>query len=452
MARILVVDDEDRVRTILNIMLSSKGHEIKEAADGAQALSLLDKTAFDLVISDIRMDGMDGKELLTHIKQKDIGCPVIFLTAFGTLESAVDALRLGVSDYLVKPFEEKDLHIAVARALGIRKIMAENQHLRSMIAQNNKGKKRGIFVSVKIKKIREIALRVAQSDATVLLSGESGTGKEVIARLIHHSSERASARFVAMNCAAISDTLLESELFGHEKGSFTGANQRTAGKFEYAHGGTLFLDEIGELPLEAQSKFLRAIQEKAFQRVGGNQDIHVDTRLICATNQDLETMVAQKTFRQDLFYRLSVFPLKIPPLRERRDDIIPMAKHFIMQKAKIRELNGEVLTPGACRILTEYPWPGNIRELINVVERVMILKDEKLPVHSDDLGFLRNNHHHNGRENSLVELPPQGINFDALQKNIIDQALNMSAQNQSAAARLLGLSRGRFRTLLKMAE
>ena len=237
MARILVVDDEDRVRSILNIMLSSKGHEIKEAADGTQALSLLDKTAFDLVISDIRMDGMDGKELLTHIKQKDMGCPVIFLTAFGTLESAVEALRLGVSDYLVKPFEEKDLHLAVARALGVRKIMAENQRLRSMIAQNNKGRKKGIFVSVKIKKIKEIALRVAQSDATVLLSGESGTGKEVIARLIHHSSERASGRFVAMNCAAISAALLESELFGHEKGAFTGANQRTEGKFEYANAG-----------------------------------------------------------------------------------------------------------------------------------------------------------------------------------------------------------------------
>ena len=216
--------------------------------------------------------------------------------------------------------------------------------------------------------------------------------------------------------------------------------------------GTLFLDEIGELPLEAQSKFLRAIQEKAFHRVGGNQDIHVDTRLICATNQDLEAMVAQKKFRQDLFYRLSVFPLRIPPLRERRDDIIPMAKHFIMQKAKIRELNGEILTPGACRILTEYPWPGNIRELINVVERIMILKGEKLPVHSDDLAFLRTNHHQNTNEDGLIELPPQGINFDALQKNIIDQALTMSAQNQSAAARMLGLSRGRFRTLLKMVD
>ena len=449
MAKILIVDDEERIRTILKIMLTSNGYEIGEAADGKEALLVLENGYFDMVISDIRMDGMDGRELLSEIKKQDIGCPVVFITAFATLESAVEVLRLGASDYLVKPFEEKQVLLAVERTLGVGKLMAENVNLKKTIATEKK-KDLGVFVSKPMLQIKQMAERVGQSNATVLITGESGTGKEVIANLVYCSSNRNNKRFVAVNCAAISTGLVESELFGHEKGSFTSANQKKEGKFEYADGGTLFLDEIGDLPLEAQAKLLRTIQEKRFQRVGGNIEIPVDIRLICATNQDLERLVSEKKFRSDLYYRLAVFPINLLPLRERKQDIIPLANYFIRKYANLHELNGDFLTPGATRLLKEFSWPGNARELANTIERALILKSGALPITSDDLFFLCISGNSKPSVEGLFKLPPGGINFDDIESEIIKQAMEMTANNQSAAARLLGLTRARFRTFLKL--
>lgn len=451
MARLLIVDDEKGMRSILKIMLSSKGHEIGEASDGDQALSKLEAEAFDLVITDIKMDKMDGMRLLSVIKERDMGCPVVFITAYGTLESAVEALRLGAADYLVKPFEEKQVHLAVERALGVRKIMAENIRLKKALSRESDDET-GVFVSEAMKKVQNDALKVAPSMSTVLITGESGTGKEVVARLLHRASSVKQGRFVPINCAAISPALVESELFGHEQGAFTGAHKRKEGKFEFADGGTLFLDEVGDLPLDTQAKLLRAIQEKSIQRVGGNRDIPVHTRLICATNQDLKHLVEQGKFREDLYYRIAVFPIFVPPLRERKKAIIHLAHHFIKRVAGIRQGVNELLTAGAARMLMDYQWPGNVRELANAIERAVILKSGNLPITSDDLGFLRRESVPHGAEGAMFKLPANGISFDGLQRSVILQAMQMTAGNQSAAARLLGLTRARLRTLLKLLE
>ncbi|MBF0242141.1 MAG: sigma-54-dependent Fis family transcriptional regulator [Desulfamplus sp.] len=451
MANILIVDDEERIRLILKIMLTSQGHLIEEAADGQEAFERLENGFFDLVISDIRMDRLDGRGLLKKIKESDIACPVIFITAFASTESVVEALHLGAVDYLIKPFDEKDVQVAVERALGVGKILNENRRLKHAV--KNGVDDAPVFFSSAMKDIETMAIQVAQSDATVLITGESGTGKEVIAKLIHNTSTRVSQRFVAVNCAAITETLVEAELFGHEKGAFTGANSKKEGKFEYADGGTLFLDEVGELPFNSQAKLLRAIQERKFQRVGGNCEIPVNTRLICATNQDLSRMAAEKRFRQDLYYRLAVFPIHVPPLRDRKEDIPHLTRRFIEKFANIRNATGELITKGATRKLNEYSWPGNVRELANVIERVMILKAGALPISSDDLKFISvgASDKHDITE-TLFQIPPTGIDYDEIQKSIVQQALDMTASNQSSAARLLGLSRARFRTLLKMVE
>ncbi|MEA3240980.1 MAG: sigma-54 dependent transcriptional regulator, partial [Pseudomonadota bacterium] len=378
MAKILIVDDEERVRTILRLMLAAKGHAIGEAGNGLEALEQLTAHTYDLVISDIRMDGLDGHGLLKAIKEQNLGCPVVFITAFATLESAVEALRLGAADYLVKPFEEQQVHLAVERALGIGRLLAENVHLRREIKQKNLADEEGVFLSAAMKKARELALQVAPGNTTVLITGESGTGKEIVAKLIHQASERREQRFVTLNCAAISPNLVESELFGHEKGAFTSAGNRKEGKFEFARGGTLFLDEIGELPLEAQVKLLRVVQERVVQRVGGNQDIEVDIRLICATNQDLARLVENSRFRRDLYYRIAVFPIQVPPLRERQEAMGALATFFIHHWEGLRQGTTDFITPGALQVLKNYPWPGNVRELANAMERVMILKAGQL--------------------------------------------------------------------------
>jgi DNA-binding NtrC family response regulator len=451
MARILVVDDEPKMRTILNFMLSDRGHEVAEAQNGHEALNKLEASSFDLVVSDIRMDGMDGTGLLSIIREREMGCPVVFITAYATLESAVEALRLGAADYLVKPFEERQVLLAVERALGFGRIMEENLRLKQDLRQDENGEKT-VFVSEPMLRLEEMALKVAASEATVLLTGESGTGKEVIARLIHRASPRREQRFVAVNCGAISANLVESELFGHEKGAFTGADRRKEGKFEFAHEGTLFLDEVAELPLESQVKLLRAIQDKCVTPVGGNRNIPVDVRLICATNQDLERFCEQGRFRNDLYYRIAVFPIKVPPLRDRKKDIVPLAHHFVSKLAGPTQAGKEPLTPSAIKILTEYPWPGNVRELANAMERAVILKSGQMPITSDDLDFLRIEDRTQEHVDAVFKLPATGIEFERLQRTVIRQALEMTLGNQSAAARLLRLTRARFRTFLRLLE
>nr|HDN00473.1 sigma-54-dependent Fis family transcriptional regulator [Deltaproteobacteria bacterium] len=449
MASILIVDDESKMRHILKIMLGLEGHNIEEAQDGETALAMVRDRPYDLVISDIRMPGMDGLVLLDHIQSMEVPCPVIVITAYATIDSAVKAMKRGAVDYITKPFDELNIILAVEKALGVSKILTENRELKEELNRSI-GDADLVCVSRAMEHLLETAQKVAaKADTTVLITGESGTGKEIVARFIHQNSPRTKGRFVTVNCAAITTNLVESILFGHEKGAFTGADRRKQGFFEYASGGSLFLDEIGDLPLEAQAKLLRALQEKIVQRIGGNEPIEVDVRVICATNQDLESLVEQGEFRSDLFYRIDVFPLHIPPLRERTEAIVPLAEHFI-RKFRERPSGENLLTQGAKRILMDHTWPGNVRELANAVERAVILAGEE-PVTTEHLSFLRTSKIQSGTAEAL-KLPPDGLALEKLERDLIQQAMEMTNNNQSAAARLLGLTRSKLRTRVKQLE
>jgi DNA-binding NtrC family response regulator len=407
MAHILIVDDEKRMRHLLSIMLSRRGYHVDQAGDGVEALEMIRATPFDMIITDIKMPRMDGVDLLKKIMEMDIPYPVVFITAFATVESAVEAMQQGAVDYITKPFEEDRILLTVERTLGLSRIMAENRDLRREI-RKTAGSEDIVYASEKMTRVMELASMVAGTDAAVMISGESGTGKELLSRYIHNASPRCKERFVPLNCAAISPNLVESELFGHEKGSFTGAVQKSLGKFEYANKGTLFLDEIGDLSLEAQARLLRALQEKKIQRVGGNEEIPVDIRFICATNQSLSEHVKKGRFREDLFFRINVFPIELSPLRERADDVILLARHFL------RRLEGGLdktqFSSGALRVLKEYTWPGNVRELANAVERAMILARGTAKITSETLSFLETNRPLN-TGHAGFRLPPEGISL-----------------------------------------
>ena len=447
MAKILIVDDEKKIRHLLSIMLERAGHSIVQAEDGLGALQLLETTPFDIVITDIRMPRMSGTELLKRIKAAGLSCPVIFITAFATVESAVEVMRLGAADYITKPFEEERILLTVERTLNISRVLIENKELKKELIRTS-GHDKIICASKAMKRVLNMTAKAAKSDTAVLISGESGTGKELLARFIHFMSNRKTGRFVAINCAAISPQLVESELFGYEKGAFTGAERKTEGKFEYATNGTLFLDEIGDLPIDAQAKLLRALQEKKVRRVGGNREIDVDVRLVCATNCDLKERVAEGRFRQDLFFRINVFPVELPALRERKEDVIPLCRHFLERFTGVRELG---LSEGAVKLLMEYAWPGNVRELANAVERALILSADKKGLTAESLSFLRSDFQAPSNNGNGFKLPPGGISLEEVQRDFVRQALDISGNNQSVAARLLGLTRAKFRVLLKYA-
>jgi DNA-binding NtrC family response regulator len=444
MARILIVDDEERMRHLLSIMLSRKGYHVDQAGDGVEALEMISAMPFDMIITDIKMPRMDGIELLKRIMAMENPSPVVFITAFATVESAVEAMRQGAVDYIIKPFEEARILLTVERTLGLSRIMTENRNLKSEIRKTAEGEDI-VYASEKMTVVMDLASMVAGTDAAVMIGGESGTGKELLSRYIHNASPRCKERFVPLNCAAISPNLIESELFGHEKGSFTGAVQKSLGKFEYADKGTLFLDEIGDLSLEAQARLLRALQEKKIQRVGGNEEIPVDIRFICATNQSLSENVKKGKFREDLFFRINVFPIELPPLRERADDVILLARHFL------RRLEGGIektqFSNGAQRVLREYTWPGNVRELANAVERAMILARGTGKITSETLSFLETSHPLKSDHTSF-RLPPSGISLEEIEKDMVRQALETCNDNQTAAAKFLGLTRAKFRVLL----
>ncbi len=443
MAHILIVDDEERMRHLLSIMLTRKGHRVDQAGDGVEALEMIESTPFDMVITDIKMPRMDGTILLEKVMEMDLPCPVVFITAFATVESAVEAMRKGAADYITKPFDEDRILLTVERTFNISRIMVENRDLREEL-QKAVGSEEIVYGTEAMSRIIELAAKVAKSDSAVLICGESGTGKELLARYIHYSSPRSRNRFVPLNCAAISSNLVESELFGHEKGAFTGAYRRVTGKFEYASAGTLFLDEIGDLSLEAQAKLLRALQEKKIQRVGGNEEIPVDVRVICATNQDLDELVKKGGFRQDLLFRINVFPIEPPPLRERRDDVPLLAKHFLSRLGHTPDVQ---LTEGAVRLLMEYGWPGNVRELANVMERAVILAGgDAISAHT--LSFLRRDTGPGNRDTGF-SIPSGGISLEKVEEDLVRQALETSGNNQTAAAKLLGLTRAKFRVLLR---
>lgn len=443
MIHILVVDDEERMRQLLAIMLERAGYAVDQAEDGMVALEKIREFPYDLIISDIKMPHLDGIALLEKLKEEHIISPVIFITAFATIESAVNAMKKGALDYITKPFDNDKILLTIERTLQLSRIIAENRDLKQKLDESVNVTEI-VYASKEMQVIMDLAAKVAASDSAVLVHGESGTGKELLAQFIHRSSQYQDGRFVPVNCAAISANLVESELFGHEKGAFTGADRKAIGKFEYADGGTLFLDEIGDLPAEAQAKLLRVLQEKRIQRVGGHEEIKVNVRIICATNRNLEELVQEGKFRQDLFFRINVFPIQPPPLRERKDDIIPLANYFLS-----RLTNGEALkfSDGARRVLHEHNWPGNVRELANAIERAFILDRDQGCISTATLSFLRPHvNHHAGCAD--FRLPPEGIDLDEVEKNFVRQALELSGNNQTAAAGLLGLSRAKFRVLL----
>ena len=377
---ILVVDDEPAMRLLLSSVLKDEGHDVTAAASGEEALQLIARRHYHLLLTDLKMPGISGLDLLEQVKRDDPGTAVIILTAFGTVEGAVAAMRMGAVHYLLKPLANpEELRLSVRRVFEEQRVTDEATALRQATE--------AVFPfgeivagDGKMQAALELGRSVAPTDATVLITGETGTGKELMARAIHHWSPRAGQSFVAVNCAALAESLLESELFGHEKGSFTGAVAQRRGRFELAHGGTLFLDEVGEMTHALQSKLLRVLQEGTFERVGGTKTVTVDVRVIAATNRDLQRQVAERVFREDLYYRISVFPITLPPLRERPTDILPLADHVLRQASRrfgkrIVGFAGEVPA-----LLQGYAWPGNIRELQNVIERAVILcREERIP-------------------------------------------------------------------------
>jgi len=382
MPSILVIDDKESMRQMLAKTLESEGFEVDTARDGERGLDKAKEKRFDLILTDLKLPKMDGLEVLSSIKDLDPEVAVIVMTAYGTIETAVQAIKQGAFDFLTKPFDVDHLHVLIQRALENRRLLAENILLREELAHNS-GFTEIIGKSEKMKEVTRLVKKVAYSDTTVLLLGESGTGKELFARAIHGLSPRKSGPYVAINCAAIPRELLENELFGSERGAYTGAVTRKMGKFEIAEKGTIFLDEIGDLDIALQAKILRVLQEKRFERLGGTKTINIDVRVIAASNFDLKKAIEKKDFREDLYYRLSVFPIPIPPLRERREDIPELADFFIRKYCLEMKKEKKALSKEALSLMDKYHWPGNVRELENTIERAIILCEGKkiLPEH-----------------------------------------------------------------------
>ncbi|MBI1762113.1 MAG: sigma-54-dependent Fis family transcriptional regulator [Acidobacteria bacterium] len=430
--RILVVDDEKNQRDILQLILSGERdaegqplYDIKTAASGQEALRTFKHENFDLVLTDLKMSGMDGIELLNEISQLDSSLPVILMTAHGSIETVKEALRGGAFDYLSKPLDRAKLLEVVAKAVAQMRAVDEEI----------------IGVSEVMERVKKMIVKVAPSPSTVLIRGESGTGKERIARAIHKASPRAGERFQAVNCAAINENLLESELFGHEKGSFTGAHVEKKGLFEIADKGTLFLDEIGEINVSMQAKLLRVLQEKEVTHVGGSRAIKVDVRVLAATNRDLEAMVKDGRFREDLYYRLNVIPITVPPLRQRRDDTKVLTAHFL-RKHSANAARPMKLSDDARRLILDYAWPGNVRQLESAIERALLLAEgdeitvEDLPVEIRATV--------QAETTGGFKLPAEGISFEELERSLLIQAMEQTGWNITRAAKLLGLS---FRTM-----
>jgi len=435
---ILIVDDEESMREFLAIMLHREGYRVDAVADGAMAVTRLKEKAYDLVISDIKMPRMNGFELLAHVREKSPDTMMIMITAFSTTEDAVEAMKQGAYDYIIKPFRNEEIRLIVKNALERRALRQENFQLKQALDQrysfgNLIGKSKAM------KEVFDLVQKVAGSRANVLITGESGTGKELVAKAVHYNSERKEKPFVPINCGAIPENLLESELFGHEKGSFTGAVQQKAGLFELADGGTLFLDEIGELPMSMQVKLLRVLQEREFRRVGGTRNISIDVRLIAATNKDLEAEVECGGFREDLFYRLNVIRIPLPPLRSRREDIPMLVEHFY-RRASGREGGGA--TEPAMRRLLDYHWPGNIRELENIVERCLVLGQAD-GITEECLPPVMQGGAADG-ERVLGEIPEAGLDLDAylgsIEKDVLLKALARTGGVRKKAAELLGIT------------
>ncbi|HEV2989357.1 MAG TPA: sigma-54 dependent transcriptional regulator [Candidatus Angelobacter sp.] len=441
MSSILIVEDEPKMRRLLEISLGEEGHVVHTAAEAETGLKCLRREAIDLVLTDLKLPGMNGLEFLQEAKRLDSSMPIVVMTAYGSVETAVDAMKAGASDYVLKPFTMAEMKLVVRKELDVQKVRDENRSLREALG------KRYHYTNIvarsrKMQEVLAMVARVAPTHSTVLLGGESGVGKDLIARAIHQNSRRSSGPFIKINSTAIPDNLFESELFGYEKGAFTGANNSKPGKFELADKGSLFLDEIGDVPAAIQVKLLRVLQEREFERLGGTKTLKVDVRLVAATNKDLRAALEQGTFREDLYYRLNVVPIDIPPLREHKEDIPDLVHHFL---ARFSQQNGkeiETITPPALKLLMDYHWPGNVRQLENTIERAVALSSDDVidadDIHLDSLSKAAGA----TATNSFL---PEGMTLEQWEDEMIREALRRAQGNKSQAARLLGLSRNALR-------
>jgi two-component system response regulator PilR (NtrC family) len=444
--RLLVVDDEPSMREFLEIMLSQDGYEVRTAASGEEGLKLYKSEEPDLILTDVKMPGMSGLDLIKHIHAQDPALPVIAVTAYASADDALRAVREGAYDYLSKPFQIEDLRIIIRNALEARRLRIENQELKKSI-QGLDHFSHMVGISTQMQEIFQFIEKVAPSKASVLIIGESGTGKELIAKAIHKNSPRCDKPFIAINCTAIPENLLESEMFGHQRGSFTGALTNKPGLVELAHTGTLFLDEVGEIPISIQAKLLRFLQEHEFRRVGGTDEKKIDVRIIAATNKKLEYEMEKGNFREDLYYRLNVIRIRVPPLREREKDIPLLVNHFLRKFCAEQSKDITKVSSLALRVLCNYQYPGNVRELENIIERCVTLEQSD-QLTAQHLPPKLTQSEGGACEIAELDIPSDGIELDRtlenLERKLINRALEMTGGNRSRAARLLGIS---FRSL-----
>ena len=450
-AHLLFVDDEPALRSLMAERLAERGFEVAQADSGEKALQLLEQFAFDVVVTDLRMPGIDGTQVIGAALERYPGIVGIVITGYGTVKDAVDAIKRGAADFVAKPFQFDELMHVLQKALEQRRLKSENAYLRSQLEERYKfggilGKSRPMQA------LFHMLETVARSNSTILITGETGTGKEVVARAIHHNSPRRAHRFVALNCSAIPETLLEAELFGHVRGAFTGAVGMRQGRFEQAHKGTLFLDEVGTMSTALQMKLLRALQEREFERIGDNQTIKVDVRVIAATNSDLASMVKSGTFREDLYYRLNVIPIELPPLRDRRDDIPLLVQHFLDKFGGDAKFH---VSQGAMRRLMAYSWPGNVRQLENAVERAVALGSGREQIEVSDLPP-EIQMSPEPVTSPVVEFPEEGLDLPAylstIERDLIQRSLERTGGNRNKAAELLRIKRTTLVEKLKRLE
>lgn len=444
---ILVIEDEPLQLKNLSEALEKQGYNVLSSESSAKGIKIVQEKAVDLVLTDFKMPEKNGLEVLREVKQINPDISVIIITAYGDVETAVKVMKEGAFDYLTKPIEFEELDIIIKKALERKMLVSENKELRRQLA----GKYRFdeiIYGSSEMEEVINTAGRAADSRASILIYGESGTGKELIAKAIHYASPRKNKPLISINCAALNENLLESELFGHEKGAFTGADKQRKGRFELADGGTIFLDEVGEIPPSIQVKLLRVLQEREFERVGGNETIRVDVRVISATNRDLESMIKKGTFREDLFYRLNVISIRIPPLRERKSDIPPLINYFITKYAKENNKEVESLSKEAMDALIKYNYPGNVRELENAIERAVIMARGKI-ITLDDLPIFMKISNDDSKQSYELKGETLDKIVENVERQLIAEALVRANNNQSRAAEILGISERNLRYKLK---
>jgi len=451
--KILIVDDESLVRNFLAETLRRKNLDVFTAENGEKAIVMLKEMTFDLVITDMRMQEVSGIDVLRKVKELSPSTLVVVVTGFGTIENAVEAMRLGAFNYLIKPFSPETIETVIEKAKDHLSLIAENHYLKQQLKNGAPAAPKVAGESPAIKQILDDVTRIAKSNASIFIHGESGTGKEVIAQAIHFNSLRANKPFIKVNCAAIPDTLVESEFFGHEKGAFTGANAKKLGRFELANGGTLLLDEVTEIPILLQAKLLRAIQEQEFERVGGTKPVKVDVRIIATSNRDMKEAIEQKKLREDLYYRLNVVPIHLPPLRERSMDILPLAEYFLEKTCHENHKELKLLSEGSKQKLLNYSWPGNARELANIIERAVVMNHSNVitedNLYINDAGL--------GSETKTTKqqtkgLYPVGTHLKELEKNLIIETLHSQKNNKTKTAELLGISPRTLRTKLQQYE